>query len=79
MSIEEKRRLMLRLDQFFRMKVPGNSLEIAARLEISRSTFFRCIDEMKMLGAPIEFDTNRGAYVYTHEGKLKFEFERKSA
>jgi biotin operon repressor len=77
MSIEERRSLYLRLDQLLRMKAQGTATEVAEKLEISRSTFFRCLDEMRMMGAPIEFDELRSCYRYTVEGSFKFGFLQK--
>lgn len=47
-------------------RTPIDSESLQARLECSRATMFRLIGEMKdILGAPIEFDSDRGGFVYT--------------
>ncbi len=74
MSIEERRSLFLRLDQMIRMKVPGRAKELAYQLDISRSTFFRVLDEMRMMGAPIEYDESCGRYRYAKKGRFRFGF-----
>jgi len=74
MSIAEKRNLFLRLDRMIRMKVPGKAEDLAYRLGVSRSTFFRCLDDMRFMGAPIEFDETLGRYQYTTEGRFQFGF-----
>ena len=74
MSVGEKRKLYLRLDQMLRMKIFGNAKDLAERLEVSRSTFFRCLDEIRMMGAPIEYDEHSNRYFYSKEGKFSFGF-----
>jgi predicted DNA-binding transcriptional regulator YafY len=46
-------------------RTPIDAESLMARLECSRPTMFRLIGEMKdILGAPIEFDRQRGGFVY---------------
>ncbi|ELR72382.1 hypothetical protein C900_01664 [Fulvivirga imtechensis AK7] len=74
MSIDERRTLYLRLDRMIRMKVRGNAAVLAHRLGISRSTFFRCLDDMKNLGAPIGYNEFAQHYYYIEEGCFAFGF-----
>lgn len=75
MSLEEKRRLILAMDSIIRSKVPGTAEVLAAKLNVSRSTFFRLIEYMREeLFAPIVFDVNRNCYVYEQEGMVFFRF-----
>jgi proteasome accessory factor C len=47
-------------------RTPIDADSLMARLECSRATMFRLIGEMKnILGAPIEFDSERGGFIYT--------------
>lgn len=53
-------------------RTPIDSESLQAKLECSRATMFRLIGEMKdLLGAPIEFESNRGGFIYrqTAEGQ----------
>ena len=46
-------------------RTPIDTETLMARLECSRATMFRLIGEMKdILGAPIEFDSERGGFIY---------------
>jgi predicted DNA-binding transcriptional regulator YafY len=46
-------------------RTPIDAETLMARLECSRATMFRLIGEMKdILGAPIEFDSERGGFIY---------------
>jgi predicted DNA-binding transcriptional regulator YafY len=75
MSLEEKRRLILSMDSMIRSKMPGTAEELATKLGVSRSTFFRLIEYMREeLFAPIVFDVNRNRYLYEEEGVVFFRF-----
>lgn len=78
MTIDEKRNLYLRLDRMIRMKYRGGASALAERLGISRSTFFRCIEEMKNMGAPIYYNELSQHYCYEEEGIFAFGFVKNS-
>ncbi|UII29938.1 HTH domain-containing protein [Fulvivirga ulvae] len=78
MTNDEKRNLYLRLDRMIRMKYKGNASALANRLGVSRSTFFRCIEEMKSLGAPIYYNELSQQYCYEEDGTFTFGFVRES-
>jgi len=66
---------MLSLDQLIRGKVPGNAEYLAARLGVSRRTFFRLIEYMRVeLCAPLFFDTGGNRYAYEFEGRIVYRF-----
>ncbi|MCG8387496.1 MAG: helix-turn-helix domain-containing protein [Cytophagales bacterium] len=77
MTLEERRNLFLRIDQLIRLRVPGSAFSLAKRLDISRSTFFRCLDEMKALGAPIDYDDFSRCYYYKEPGGFVFGYFKK--
>jgi len=75
MSLEEKRRLILSLDQLIRSKTTGTAIHMSRRLGISRSTFFRLIEYMREdLFAPVFFDEDKGRYCYAHDGRVIIRF-----
>jgi hypothetical protein len=75
MSLEEKRRLILALDNIIRSKIPGKAEHLAKRLGVSRSTFFRLIDYMREeLYAAVFFDNRLNRYAYEKEGIIMFRF-----
>lgn len=76
MTNDEKRNLYLRLDRMIRMKYKGGASALANRLGVSRSTFFRCIEEMKSMGAPIHYNELSQRYCYEEEGSFAFGFIR---
>lgn len=56
-------------------RTPLSEEDLTARLECSRSTFFRILAVLRdMLGAPVVFDAQHGGYVYARqEGVAPFE------
>ena len=75
MTSEDKRRMLLRFDGLIRMKFRGGPKELAKRLGISQSTFFRLLDYLKVeLQVPIKYDPDLGRYVYTCEGFIYLGF-----
>lgn len=56
------------------MKHRGGASSLAYRLGISRSTFFRCLEDMKSMGAPISYNENTQHYYYAEEGTFAFGF-----
>jgi len=47
--------LIERMDQLIRLKATGIPRTIARRLDLSESSFYRLIDTIKEMGAPVEF------------------------
>lgn len=67
-----------RIDHLIRIKGTGTATELAGKLGISRRSVYNLLNEMKEMGAPIEFDQFRGTYYYNEEGyfKISFYFKR---
>ena len=60
-----------RLDFLIERKATGAPDELANRLEVSRRTVFRLLDDLKDFGAPIEYNQCRRSYQYTEKFDLK--------
>ena len=56
-----------RIDQLIRRSATGTADDLALRLGISRTKVYRTIEVMKLLGAPIEYDTQRQTFYYEEE------------
>lgn len=63
--------MIRRLDALIRRKGTGTPEELASRLEISRATVFRHLDDLKTLGAPLKFSRDRQSYYYEEEFELR--------
>ncbi len=77
MNFYDKTNLILRLDQMIRLRFRGNADSLSRRLGVSRSTFFRLLDDMKSLNAPIEYDETGQFYYYKKVGRFHFGFYKK--
>lgn len=75
MILRKRKNLIKRLDRLFHLKISGTPQELADRLEISRATFFRVLDEMKEFGAPITYDEFRKCYYYKYPGTFHIGFK----
>jgi biotin operon repressor len=64
-----------KMDFLIRTKSTGSSQEFAERVGICRSLLMKHIDEMKALGAPIEYNRYKKTYQYKYPCKLIFGFE----
>ena len=68
---------LARLDDLIRRKATGSPVELAERLDLSRSSLFEIIaflkDEMR---APIIYDRNRPSYIYSYTPKFYLGFEQ---
>lgn len=56
-----------RIDDLIKRKATGNAESFAKKLGISRSQLLQDLKELRELGAPIEFNTERQCYVYTRD------------
>ncbi|MGW8121803.1 hypothetical protein ACV07N_04015 [Roseivirga echinicomitans] len=66
-----------RLHNLIRLKATGPAKECAQRLKISERQLFRILEDMKNLGAPIDYDKARGSYYYINQVKWRFGFKAK--
>ncbi len=66
--------LIDRIDQLIRLRATGNAVELASRLEISKTKLYRVINTMKSLNAPIEYDIKLESFVYVKAVGFKFGF-----
>jgi hypothetical protein len=78
MNFYDKSHLILRLDQMIRLRFRGNADSLSRRLGVSRSTFFRLLDDMKSLEAPIEYDETGQFYYYEKVGRFQLGFFKTS-
>jgi len=66
--------LIDRIDQLIRFRATGNAVELASRLEISKTKLYRVINTMKSLNAPIEYDIKLESFAYVKAVGFKFGF-----
>lgn len=59
--------LIQRIDRLIRLQATGSPIDLANRLEISKTKLYRILDIMKQLKAPIVYDFNLQSFVYDKE------------
>ena len=75
MSLEERIRLIKFLDSLLKRKMKGNSSDYAAKLGISRSSFFRLVDYIRLeFNAPLVYNKIENRYEYEKAGMMFFGF-----
>lgn len=60
-----------RLHALIRHKATGTPKDLADRMDVSRSTLFRHLDDLRSLGAPIAYEKDRQTYYYEEPFDLK--------
>lgn len=75
--IVKQLQLIKRIDQLIQLKATGSPIELASRLEVSKSKLYRILDIMKALNAPVEFDTFSRSYYYVKEVEFTCGFYEK--
>ena len=72
-AFEQLERLK-QMNRLIKEERTGTPEEFALRLGLSSSHLYRCIDEIKELGAPINFSRSRKTYYYENEFELKVSY-----
>jgi len=62
--------LLDRIHHHIEHKSTGSAGEFASRLDISESTLYRILEELKDHGVEMKFDRQRHTYVYTGSVKI---------
>lgn len=70
MSFNEHLNQVKRLHYLIKRKATGNAQQLAKRLEVSRATVFRRIEDLKTLGAEVEYCKERQSYFYRNYFEL---------
>lgn len=66
-----------RMDQLIRMKATGNAAAFAEKMGLSRSVLMEYLSELKSMGAPIMYCSERQSYYYQQDCKLILDFQPK--
>jgi len=72
-AFEQLERLK-RMNRLIKDEMTGTPEEFAALLGVCPSHLYRCIEEIKELGAPINFSRSRRTYYYEYEFDLKVSY-----
>ena len=66
-----------RLDQLIRLKCTGSPETLSSKLNISRSTLYRHLEIMRVIGAPITYSTRHESFVYEYPVEFNLGFSPK--
>ena len=72
MNFLEQLSKLKRLDALIQRKGTGTALQLASRLNVSRTTIFNYLNILKDLGAPLAYCNNRRSYYYEEPFHLEF-------
>lgn len=64
MQFSKKFNLLKRMDANIQRKSTGNAEQFANKLGVSRASVFRYINDLKNMGADIEYSHDRNSYEY---------------
>jgi len=64
------------LDHLIRLKATGAPRSLAKKLNISVRAVYDYINMLKSMGAPINYNRQKGTYFYKEEGCFRFRFIR---
>lgn len=65
-----------RMDSLIAMKATGPPEEFACKMNLSRSTLFETLQEMKCMGVDIKYSTIRETYFYGDSRRIVFRIEK---
>ncbi len=75
MSLLKNAERIKKIDRRIRMRATGTPLELAQTIGVSRSRLYQLLNEMKALGAPLEYDRESQTYFYHGEGGFQIGFQ----
>ena len=75
MTFIERLNKLEQMDQLIRLRATGNSKAFARKIDVSESSLFRLLNDLKELGAEIEYNAYKKTYFYCGEQNLRIGFE----
>lgn len=72
MQLKDKLQILIHLHGLIEERATGDSIQLARRLNISKSTLFRYLNELRNFGAPIAFCNEGRHYFYEADFQLRF-------
>ena len=74
MRFAEHLELLERLNELINRKGTGSPNELAKKLKTSRSSLYRYLDDLKLMGAEISFCKHRQSFYYENNASFKINF-----
>lgn len=76
MSLAKYIARLQRMDYLIALKATGTPHDFAYKLQLSRSTLFETLQEMKGMGVDIRYSNTRESYYYADERRIIIRVER---
>ena len=73
MNLHDRFLQLNRLCDLVRRKATGTPNQLAEKLQISRGTVYKLLEELESYGAEIEYDRSRKCFYFAKEMDIKFE------
>ncbi|MCT4637983.1 MAG: hypothetical protein N4A72_09760 [Bacteroidales bacterium] len=67
MTFIERLNKIERIDQLIKLKATGNMIELSRKIKLSERQTWRYIDDLKNMGAEIEYSKELDSYVYKND------------
>lgn len=74
MSLAKYLNRFITIDHKIRTRSTGSPKQLAEELHISESRLLDNLADLKVMGAPIEYDSSSKTYYYSHEVKVIIKF-----
>ena len=72
MSFIQTLERLKRIDALIRRKATGTPAQLAERLDVSEASLYRYLNDLRDLGAPIKYCSQRLCYIYNAPFELTF-------
>ena len=64
-----------RINKLIRLQATGTPKKLAARLGISERLIYHYVNDLRKLGAPVEYSSVLESYIYLDEGHLDISYK----
>lgn len=73
MTIDALDRLK-RINEMIKLESTGNPKEFSKQLGLSESHLYRCLNEIKDMGAPVKYSKRKNSYYYSKPFEIKVSY-----
>ncbi len=77
MKLIEQFERLKKMNRLIKAEQTGAPEEFAHRIGVSSSHLYRCIDEVKEMGAPISYSRSRRTYFYAYDFEIRLSYSLK--
>lgn len=74
MGLERYMERLRKFDYLVYHQMTGNPESFAKKLQMSRSSFYEFLEEVKLMGVPVQYNRDKKSYYYEKKGRICFHF-----